>query len=413
MLVRLILTFSLLRITVSHSSIHDLTIQIINDIFQMSHSRCSGTIIIVSESYRLDNLLSTQDLISKLIEIEDFNPVTILDSDITSTWEDSWDKAPFCQNVIVFQHRRPPPSILVDIKARFFINKVVMVTKYSQLEAHTLLQSLSHENIVVLSKTHGKSLRLYQWRASNQIYQSIFPSSFIHQPQLINEIRLKNGMRTDLSGRHLKIGSIDFPPHVWIGQDHGSGHQGIEPSLIEIMSRHLNFTYQYVQASSDEMWGEILGHEGSYTFTGLMGMVVRKEADAIFGLFYLPYLRWPFMGYTNVYKNNYESFLVPASPPVDRNYFLCFYHHHRVMHNGPLVALETQGSKERRVSRHSFLRSLRYWQFAECSNATAKHHVDCASYFPHLVAIRYINSNDAVSIRIDFLHDIPIHSAGH
>ena len=55
---------------------------------------------------------------------------------------------------------------------------------------------------------------------------------------------------------HLKIGIIHYPPFIFHDEKLNIVY-GIEPSLIEIIAEKLNFTFEYVFASPNEMWGAI------------------------------------------------------------------------------------------------------------------------------------------------------------
>ena len=194
------------------------------------------------------------------------------------------------------------------IKELFFVDKVFIVTIHSSVKVgRELLYGIQHENLFILFGTLGHDLQLLTWSANN-----------VTQLQVINKeanVSSNDVIRsTNLSGRHLLVGTLHYPPASII-DGRGLPILGIEPSIIEVLSKHLQFTYEYVQASPKELWGEIFGHEGNYTFTGLLGMLKRKEIDIAIGQLYISILRWPFIDYTSVYKFSYESYLVPAPQP--------------------------------------------------------------------------------------------------
>ncbi len=66
---------------------------------------------------------------------------------------------------------------------------------------------------------------------------------------------------------------------------------GIEPSLIKVLSNSLNFTYDYMQAAPLEMWGRVYGEARNLTATGVMGMLMRNEADMAIADMYIDYSR--------------------------------------------------------------------------------------------------------------------------
>jgi hypothetical protein len=77
----------------------------------------------------------------------------------------------------------------------------------------------------------------------------------------------------------------------------------------------LHFTYDFVQASLNEMWGEIFGSGGHFSFTGFLGKLARKEVDHVVRGIYISSIRAPLISYTKVYNIGYETFLVPAPQP--------------------------------------------------------------------------------------------------
>jgi len=91
-------------------------------------------------------------------------------------------------------------------------------------------------------------------------------------------------------GLHLKIGTLHFPPYIFVDQEHGSVY-GIEPSFFEILAEKLNFTFEYSFAKPTEMWGDVVqGVKGpDVIITGLTGMLYRGEIDVAFGDYYSPF----------------------------------------------------------------------------------------------------------------------------
>ncbi|XP_059350103.1 uncharacterized protein LOC132087760 [Daphnia carinata] len=227
---------------------------------------------------------------------------------------ENWKKEPVCRNVVIFgRQSRNLSSIYRQIKSHFFINKAAIVTQFSREEAIDILFEIQNEKVFIILEKLGKDLELYSWAANNKTSQITIDAHAI-----VNSNVIQTGA-INLSGRHLIIGTVHNPPAVRI--DPGLTPEmkktigGIEPSLIETMANHLQFTYDYVEASPKEMWGEVYGHRGNLTITGLLGMLARKEVDVAVSNFYINNIRWPYVSYTVVYKFSYESFLVPAPKP--------------------------------------------------------------------------------------------------
>jgi len=114
---------------------------------------------------------------------------------------------------------------------------------------------------------------------------------------------------------HLKIATIHYPPFIFQDQEKGSVY-GIEPSLLHILAEKLNFTFEYIFAAPDEMWGEILDFgNGNVTFTGILGMLQRREADIALANYYVDYNRKKYIDFTQPYGISHECFMVPVPRP--------------------------------------------------------------------------------------------------
>lgn len=117
---------------------------------------------------------------------------------------------------------------------------------------------------------------------------------------------------------HLKIGTIHYPPFIFHDEKQNIVY-GIEPSLLEILAEKLNFTFQYVFASPNEMWGEILDSgETNVTITGLIGMLHRKEVDIVLGNLYVDYNENKYIDFGQSYGMSHECFMVPVPRPYPK-----------------------------------------------------------------------------------------------
>jgi len=106
-----------------------------------------------------------------------------------------------------------------------------------------------------------------------------------------NQKKLDNKTTTTVEkvSLHLKIWTIHYPPFIFHDETLNIVY-GIEPSVLEILAVKLNFTFEYVFASLDEIWGEISDFgETIVTITGLIGMLHGKEVDIVFGNLYVDY----------------------------------------------------------------------------------------------------------------------------
>jgi len=116
---------------------------------------------------------------------------------------------------------------------------------------------------------------------------------------------------------HLKIGTFHFPPYIIINHELGTVY-GIEPSLLQILADQLNFTFEYVFASPNEMWGAFTDLGANVTSTGLLGMIHRNEVDLALGNLYLDYNEHKYIDFTQPYGSSHECFAVPVPNPYPK-----------------------------------------------------------------------------------------------
>ncbi len=252
-----------------------------------------------------------KELAEKFIN-EQKKPLTLLESvnGIVPGWnkDEKWDNGPVCWSVVVFSHEPEMfKSLYRQIMIRYNVNKIAIVSRFSSETASQLLSEIQNENFFVVLEKPGRDLELYTWAANYKIFKMIIK---INKSVSADMIKINS---LNLLGRHLKIGTVSFPPSDII--DYCGQVTGIEPSLLETIAGRLKFSYEYVQASPNEMWGEINRNGDNVTITGLLGMLSRKEVDIVLAQLYISLTRWKDIGYIVVYKFSYESFLVPAPRP--------------------------------------------------------------------------------------------------
>ncbi|EFX71092.1 hypothetical protein DAPPUDRAFT_256141 [Daphnia pulex] len=285
------------------------TIQVVSELL-MIDSKCPATIVVhqVDPSIGEEAGEEEEGLVNKFVEInQQSNPVILLE--ISSLKNFSWNiTEPLCQNVVIFSRQiEKVISIYRQIKGNFYVNKLVVVGQFSAEETRRLLFAIQNEKLFVLLEKIGRDLELYSWAVNNRTSLTTIRS----HSNVSTEMGKNRSVK--LLGRHLLIATLSYPPSVVIDVD--GSIRGIEPSVMESLADHLHFTYDFVQASPNEMWGEIFGSEGHFSFTGLLGMLARKEVDLAVGGLYISSIRAPFISYTEVYNIGYETFLVPAPQP--------------------------------------------------------------------------------------------------
>ena len=270
-------------------------------------SKCPSTIVVYEdkEKFHEDNGL----LVEEFVKInQQSNPVTLIEISSLNLMKNNSSTEPVCQNAVIFIRQIATlTSVYQQVKSNFYVDKVTVVAKLSLEETWRLLFEIQNENLFFLVEKNGRDLELDSWTITNRTSVTTIRS----HSNVKTEIAKNRSV--DLSGRHLMIATLAYPPSVVI--DTGGEIRGIEPSVIESLADYLKFTFDFVQASPNEMWGEIFVTEGNFSFTGLLGMLVRKEVDVATGELYISSIRAPFISYTVVYNIGYETFLVPAQRP--------------------------------------------------------------------------------------------------
>ena len=208
------------------------------------------------------------------------------------------DREILCSDAVIFIERMTEfLPIYRQLQGFYYLNKVIAVTE-SIDQVDNVLQEAENEGVSVLFHQ-----MVIKWTVSGQIFR--FPYF---------DFKKYYDFNLKFSGRHLRVATLHYPPAVVVRHDQSL--DGIEPSLMNLIAGQLNFTFDYVLASADEMWGDIVTDSGGLSFTGIRGMLVRKEVDVAHGELYMHPSWLPFHGFSQVYKTDFDCFIVPAPRPM-------------------------------------------------------------------------------------------------
>ena len=274
----------------------------------LSDSKCPGTIVVIDPE-RTDQQLVDDGLASSFTK-KHFKPVTLLElSDFNQ--ESNSKKEHVCQDIVLFSSASTRIAATYrQMKHIFFVNTTVIIGRFSPEESRQLLLEIQNENVFIVLEKTSLDLEIYTWKTNNRTIITTLFGTVEFRKKDIEHLFVPN----NLLGRHLKIATLPYSPSIII--DDFGDINGIEPSILDSIANRLQFTYEYIQASPSEMWGEIfINDDGSVKFTGLIGMLAKKEVDVALGQLYISSVRMPYIGYTTAYKFTYESFLVPAPEP--------------------------------------------------------------------------------------------------
>ncbi|EAT33057.1 AAEL014686-PA [Aedes aegypti] len=145
---------------------------------------------------------------------------------------------------------------------------------------------------------HAHPVLLYNLTPSTKLDKSVnlFP------PKLSN-----------FHGCPIRIAAIDYPPYTmieWIGGRRRL--RGIEGDMLNMISSELNFTYEVVEMTGDDRWGQIYGNG---TFTGAIKLVVEGSVNMSTGCFSMRGERMSVMRSSASYYTIKMMFAVPPGRP--------------------------------------------------------------------------------------------------
>ncbi len=125
------------------------------------------------------------------------------------------------------------------------------------------------------------------------------------------------GRRTDLMGVPLINTVLEFQPFTYMPE--GQPPRGMAPDLLSLLQDMLNFTVTYT-SPADRQWGSPVSPSSPLNFTGMVGMVARKEADLSSAGLTVTRDRQQVVDFTAGFYDDWTAFFVKrsvAAPPVN------------------------------------------------------------------------------------------------
>lgn len=278
---------------------------------------CSG-LVVVSDNFE------NNDRLDELIERYQ-RPLILLESHsngIVSTYipRQKIRQETYCKNVVLFiSNLDVIPPVFHQVLERYHVRNFFIATRNISSRADILLREIRSESIWLLVES-GPKLRIRRWFVNN-IIQSIDISKYNDS--------VKQNLLTHqkLTGLHLTIGTLDFPPIVFAEKNRENTVEthGIEPSLMSIIAERLDFKFHYIfPDNTDEMWGTLIFNGDNFTITGILGLLHSKRADVAYGDLHIQERLVPYVDFTVAFRNNYECFLIPAPRPYAK--WTALYH---------------------------------------------------------------------------------------
>lgn len=269
-----------------------------------------------------------EELSKELLQFSHWNSIILLSShqDVLQTCGRDDGKKMLgsitCNNAVVFsRHPDELTRINNQVMNCFYVSKMIVITQMTSDSADVWLKERKKEMIILILRESNKGLRqIRNWMINDQIHYTKLVRHTIVTKEKLGFREGKN-----LMGRNLRVATLNFPPVVFIAnQSNTVTIYGIEPSLMEVLASDLNFTFDYFPVSPYEMWGSVSGEGENRTATGLLGALMKKEADVALGNLYIDYTRLSIIGFSSYYKISEECFSVPATRPYPK--WTALYH---------------------------------------------------------------------------------------
>ncbi|KAI9559818.1 hypothetical protein GHT06_013825 [Daphnia sinensis] len=265
-----------------------------------------------------------EELSEELLQFSQSNSIILLSShqNVLQTCGKNDGKSTTCNNAVVFS--RDPDEltrIYNQVMNCFYVSKMFIITQMTSDSADAWLKNMKKEIIILILRESNKGLRqIRNWMINNHVHHTKLVRNTIVTKEVLGFHEGKN-----LMGRNLRVATLNFPPVVFIAnQSNTKNIYGIEPSLMEVLASDLNFTFDYFPVSPNEMWGSVSGEGENRTATGLLGALMKKEADVALGNLYIDYTRLSIIGFSSYYKISEECFSVPATRPYPK--WTALYH---------------------------------------------------------------------------------------
>lgn len=266
----------------------------------LDHSDCPGIVLSISDA-QTENEISLLNLLTG----NNRKPIT-LSSDGRNEI--------VCNDAVVscYSNANELSSIYRHLGHHFHLNKVIAMTN-STGQADQLLLDVKNERIFVLLEQPASddSIELLRWSVSD---------NRILRYENVSVFDTRQHLNLKFSDQHLRMATLHHPPAVVVRTDEsGTALEGIEPSIVKLLAEKLNFTFTYVMARADEMWGEMVKNKTTgqiLRFTGIRGMLVRGEVDLAFGDLYVMPSWLPHISFSQIYKTDYDCFVVPGPKPL-------------------------------------------------------------------------------------------------
>ncbi|KAK3876189.1 hypothetical protein Pcinc_019010 [Petrolisthes cinctipes] len=169
-----------------------------------------------------------------------------------------------------------------------------------------------------------------EWRVyMNMLYwgEGVRPVTTWRHHRFTSQSQLFPDKLDDLQGAGLRVSTFELAPSImYYRTDNGTllFRYGEDVAVVENLARALNFSLFFAEPADGEKWGR---RDSEGQWTGMMGELLRGEADMGVANMYLVLRRVMLVDFTAPYSAEISCFMARVEPPLPRWQALAFPFH--------------------------------------------------------------------------------------
>ncbi|KAK3874146.1 hypothetical protein Pcinc_020906 [Petrolisthes cinctipes] len=159
-----------------------------------------------------------------------------------------------------------------------------------------------------------------EWRVyMNMLYwgEGVRPVTTWRHHRFTSQSQLFPDKLSDFRGAVLKVATFEFPPSImYYEADNGTllYHYGEEITIVQNLAQTLNFSARFAEPADGDTWGYLIND----SWTGMMGELVRNEADMGLGNVFMMGYRYEVITFSAPFSHESVCFMARVEPPVPR-----------------------------------------------------------------------------------------------
>ncbi|KAK4308279.1 hypothetical protein Pmani_020032 [Petrolisthes manimaculis] len=159
-----------------------------------------------------------------------------------------------------------------------------------------------------------------EWRVyMNMLYwgEGVRPVTTWRHHRFTSHSQLFPDKLSDFRGAVLKVATFEFPPSImYYEADNGTllYRYGKEITIVQNLAQTLNFSVRFAEPADGEAWGHFIND----SWTGMMGELVRNEADMGMGNVFMMGYRYEVITFSAPFSHESVCFMARVEPPVPR-----------------------------------------------------------------------------------------------